>query len=188
KRLGDKLELLLAESLRVAHEAGALRSQDLKRVTDGTTGQPKATSFPNDAKLLHAAIKGLNRLATRHGVRLRQSYSRVAKAAAMMASRYAHAKQFRRHQRQLPIVRSRLGRIIRDVRRKIEGQAALEEAFVLPLGRATQIRSQQQRQRGFKLYSSHAPELGCIGKGKASAPYELVVKASVTTPNRRAPG
>ena len=29
KRLGDKLELLLAESLRVAHEAGALRSQDL---------------------------------------------------------------------------------------------------------------------------------------------------------------
>ncbi|MGY4167315.1 hypothetical protein ACVIM8_001388 [Bradyrhizobium sp. USDA 4529] len=32
KRLGDKLELLLAESLRVAHETGALRSQDLKRV------------------------------------------------------------------------------------------------------------------------------------------------------------
>ncbi|MDA9421586.1 transposase, partial [Bradyrhizobium sp. CCBAU 53380] len=31
KRLGDKLELLLAESLRVAHEAGTLRSQDLKR-------------------------------------------------------------------------------------------------------------------------------------------------------------
>jgi IS5 family transposase len=31
KRLGDKLELLLAESLRVAHGAGALRGQDLKR-------------------------------------------------------------------------------------------------------------------------------------------------------------
>ena len=46
KRLGDKLELLLAESLRVAHEAGALPGQDLKRVT------------------VHAAIKGLNRLAT----------------------------------------------------------------------------------------------------------------------------
>jgi IS5 family transposase len=44
--------------------------------------QPKAISFPTDAKLLHAAIKGLNRLATRHGVRLRQSYSRVAKATA----------------------------------------------------------------------------------------------------------
>ena len=142
----------------MAHEAGALRGQDLKRVTVDTTVQPKAITFPTDAKLLHAAIKGLNRLARRHSVRLRQSYSRVAKAAAMMAGRYAHAKQSRRHQRQLRILRSRLGRIIRDIRRKIEGQPALEEAFALPLGRATQIRSQQQRQRGWKLYSFHAPE------------------------------
>jgi hypothetical protein len=86
--------------LRVAHEAGALRSQDLKRVTVDTTVQPKAISFPTDAKLLHAAIRGLNRLARKHGIRLRQSYSRAAKAAAMMAGRYAHAKQFKRHQRQ----------------------------------------------------------------------------------------
>ena len=188
KRLGDKLELLLAESLRVAHEAGALRSQDLKRVTVDTTVQPKAITFPTDAKLLHAAIQGLNRLARRHSVRLRQSYSRVAKAAAMMAGRYAHAKQFGRHQRQLRILRSRLGRIIRDIRRKIEGQPALEEAFALPLGRAAQIRSQQQRQRGWKLYSFHAPEVECIGKGKAAALYEFGVKASIVTNNRRAPG
>ena len=188
KRLGDKLERLLAESLRVAHEAGALRSQDLKRVTVDTTVQPKAISFPTDAKLLHAAIRGLNRLARRHGVRLRQSYRRVAKAAAMMAGRYAHAKQFRRHQRQLRILRSRLGRIIRDIRRKIEGQGKLEAAFEQPLSRATQIRSQEQRQRGYKLYSFHAPEVECIGKGKASAPYEFGVKASFVTTNGRPPG
>ncbi|MGY4501410.1 hypothetical protein ACVWYH_005341 [Bradyrhizobium sp. GM24.11] len=171
KRLGDKLELLLAESLRVAHEAGALRSQDLKRVTVDTTVQPKAITFPTDAKLLHAAIKGLNRLARKHGVKLRQSYLRIAKTAAMMAGRYAHAKQFKR---QLRILRSRLGRIIRDIRRKIEGRAVLENAFALPLSRASQIRSQQQRQRGWKLYSFHAPEVECIGKGKAAAPYELM--------------
>jgi IS5 family transposase len=188
KRLGDRLELLLAESLRVAHGAGALRGQDLKRVTVDTTVQPKAITFPTDAKLLHAAIKGLNRLARRYGVRLRQSYCRVAKAAAMMAGRYAHAKQFRRHQRQLRILRSRLGRIIRDIRRKIGGQPVLEQVFALPLGRATQIRSQQQRQRGWKLYSFHAPEVECIGKGKAAAPYEFGVKASIVTNNRRAPG
>src|SRR5438874_4863666 len=56
------------------------------------------------------------------------------------------------------------------------------------LGRATQIRSQQQRQRGWKLYSFHAPEVECIGKGKAAAPYEFGVKASIVTNNRRAPG
>ena len=172
----------------MAHGAGALRSQDLKRVTIDTTVQPKAITFPTDAKLPHAAIKGLNRLASRHGVRLRQSYCCIAKAAAMMAGRYAHAKQFKRHQRQLRVLSSRLGRIIRGIRRKIEGRLALEEAFALALGRAKQIRSQQQRQRGWKLYSFHAPEVECIGKGQAAAPYEFGVKASIVTNNRRAPG
>src|SRR6201987_1299169 len=119
KRLGGKLELLLAESLRVAHESGALRTKDLARVTVDTTVQPKNNTFPTDAKLLHAAIKGLNRLARRHGVQLRQSYLRVAKRAAMMAGRYAHAKQFNRHHREVRFLRTRLGRLIRDMRRKI---------------------------------------------------------------------
>jgi IS5 family transposase len=188
KRLGDKLEMLLAESLRVAHESGALRTRDLKRVTVDTTVQPKAVSFPTDAKLLHAAIKGLNRLARKHGVRLRQSYLRIAKRAAMMAGRYAHAKQFNRHRRQLRILRTRLGRIIRDIRRKIAGQEQIAAVFEAPLSRASQIRHQQQRQRGWKLYSFHAPEVECIGKGKASAPYEFGVKASIVTTNARAPG
>jgi len=187
-RLGDKLELLLAESLRVAHESGALRAKDLERVTVDTTVQPKAITFPTDAKLLHAAIKGLNRLARKHGVRLRQSYQRIAKQAAMMAGRYAHAKQFNRHQRQLRLLRTRLGRLIRDIRRKIAGDVDLEAAFTRPLSRADQIRSQQQRQRGWKLYSFHAPEVECIGKGKASAPYEFGVKVSIVTTNARAPG
>ena len=175
-------------ALRVAHASGALRTKDLARVTVDTTVQPKAITFPTDAKLLHAAIKGLNRLAVTHGVRLRQSYLRIAKHAAMMAGRYAHAKQFNRHRRQLRILRTRLGRIIRDIGRKIADQPALQEVFTWPLARANQIRSQQQRQRGWKLYSFHAPEVECIGKGKASAPYEFGVKASIVTTNARAPG
>ena len=81
------------------------RPQPLVRAREVFRGEP------TDAKLLHAAIKGLNRLARKHAVRLRQSYLRIAKTAAMMAGRYAHAKQFKRHQRQLRILRSRLGRI-----------------------------------------------------------------------------
>lgn len=188
KRLGNKLEFLLAESMRVAHDVGALRTRDLKRVTVDTTVQPKAVTFPTDTKLLHAAIEGLNQMVRKHGVRLRQSYRRVAKKAAMMAGRYAHAKQFKRHQRQLRLLKSRLGRIIRDIRRKIEGRPELEAVFETPLARAAQIRSQQQRQRGWKLYSFHAPEVECIGKGKAAAPYEFGVKASIVTTNGRAPG
>jgi IS5 family transposase len=186
KRLGDKLGLLLAESLRVAHTSGALRPRDLVRVTVDTTVQPKNITFPTDAKLVHAAIKGLNRLA-RHGVPLRQSYLRLAKRAAMMAGRYAHAKQFNRHQRELRFLRTRLGRLVRDIRRKVRGRDDLEAAFQEPLSRASQIRAQQQRQRGWKLYSFHAPEVECIGKGKARSPYEFGVKVSIVATNRCAP-
>jgi IS5 family transposase len=72
--------------------------------------------------------------------------------------------------------------------RKIEGHADVEAAFALPLARASQIRSQQQRQRGWKLYSFDAPETECIGEGKASAPYEFGVKVSIVTTNAHAPG
>lgn len=169
------------------HEAGALRSQDLKRVTVDTTVQPKAITFPTDAKLLHVAIKGLNRLARRQGVRLQQSYARVAKAAAMMAGRYAHAKRFRRHQRQLRILRSRLGRIIRDIRRKIEGQPALEEAFALPLGRPPDPLAAAASTRLEALF------LPCPGGGvhrqrQDGRALRVRVKASIVTNNRRAPG
>jgi transposase, IS5 family len=37
KRLGDKLELLLVESLRVGHDSGALRARDLARATVDAT-------------------------------------------------------------------------------------------------------------------------------------------------------
>jgi hypothetical protein len=71
---------------------------------------------------------------------LRQSYLRVAKRAAMMAGRYAHAKQFNRHRRELRILRTRLGRLIRDIGRNIAGHQDIEAAFctyILPDRRRT---------------------------------------------------
>ncbi len=41
-RIGDKLDRLLAESLRVAHGSGALTTDDLARVTVDSTVMPKA--------------------------------------------------------------------------------------------------------------------------------------------------
>ena len=147
-RMGEeRLEALLQESLAVATRTGAMKPNDLSRVIVDTTVQPKNITFPTDAKLLHAAINGIVRLAKKHRVQLRQSYLRIAKRAAMMAGRYAHAKQFKRHHRQLRLLRTRLGRIIRDVRRKIAGRPEIEAALEWPRARASQIHSQQQRQR-----------------------------------------
>jgi len=188
KRIGDRLDILLQESLRIAHDTGALQKSDLARVTIDTTVQPKNVAFPTDAGLLETAIRQLGKLAKAHDVPLRQSYARLARTAAMMAGRYAHAKQFKRMNGRIKFLRTRLGRIIRDIGRKTGCDAALQEVFAVALSRARQIRSQSPRQRGWKLYSWHAPETECIGKGKARAPYEFGVKVSLTTTNKRCRG
>ena len=188
KRIGDRLEALLQESVRVAHDVGALKKDDLARITVDTTVQPKNVTHPTDAKLMLTAIEKLSEQAKDLDIPLGQSYARVAKRAALMAGRYAHAKQFKRAGRQLRFLRSRLGRIERDIRRKISGDEALEEAFAVSLAKARQIRRQRQKQRGWKLYSWHAPETECIGKGKAHKPYEFGCKVSIATTNRRCKG
>jgi IS5 family transposase len=183
QRLGeDVLAALLQESLSVAHRTGALATKDLQRVVVDTTVQPKNVTFPTDVKLTHKAIVMLGKMAKQHDVPLRQSYVRLAKQAAIKAGRYAHAKQFKRHNRELKFLRTRLGRVIRDIGRKTEGDAALRDVFAVPLSRAVQVRGQRQRQRGWKLYSLHAPEVECIGKGKAHKPYEFGCKVSIATP------
>jgi IS5 family transposase len=183
QRLGEEqLAALLQESVAVAHKTGALATQDLERVAVDTTVQEKAIAHPTDARLTHRAIEKLADLARREGVTLRQSYLRVAKRAAIMVGRYTHAHQFKRARRELKFLRTRLGRIIRDVRRKIEGDTALEERFARLLALAHRVRHQDQHQRGPKVYSLHAPEVECIGRGKARAPYEFGCKVSITTP------
>jgi transposase, IS5 family len=112
---------LLQESLSVAYKTGALATRDLERVVVDTTVQPKAIAHPTDARLVHRAIEKLTELARRNDVPLRQSYRRVAKRAAIMVGRYTHAHQFQRARRQLKFLRIRLGRVIRDIRRKIDG-------------------------------------------------------------------
>jgi transposase, IS5 family len=130
----------------------------------------------------------LTALAHRHGVGLRQSYRRVAKRAAIMVGRYTHAHQFKRARRALKFLRTRLGRVIRDIRRKIAGNSQLATRFAGLLALAMRVRFQDHRQRGPKVYAVHAPEVECIGKGKARAPYEFGCKVSVTTPATKPKG
>ncbi len=183
QRLGEEqLVALIQESLSVAHKMGAIETKDLERVAVDTTVQPKAIAHPTDARLMHRALEKLVALAQREDVPLRQSYRRVAKRAAIMVGRYIHAHQFNRARRQLKFLRTRLGRVIRDIRRKIDGNPVLEDRFAHLLDLAVKVRHQDHRQRGPKVYALHAPEVECIGKGKARAPYEFGCKVSVATP------
>ena len=78
--------------------------------------------------------------------------------------------------------------MIRDIRRKIAGDEALQQRFADWLALAVRVRLQDHRQRGPKVYALHAPEVECIGKGKARAPYEFGCKVSVATPATKPKG
>ena len=174
QRMGEeRLVALIQESLAVATRTGAAKPADFSKVIVDTTVQPKAVAFPTDARLMHRARERLAKLARKTGLDLRQSYARVGKHALIAHQRYAHAKQFKRANRALRTIRTYLGRVTRDIVRKIRGEAELESVFAHPLMLARRVREQRQHQRGRKVYSLHAPEVECIGKGKAHRPYEI---------------
>jgi transposase, IS5 family len=118
----------------------------------------------------------------------RQMHGRVGKLALIKHQRYAHAHQFKRANRALRKLRTYLGRVIRDIRRNTAGNDRMHEAFLRPLYLAERVLSQDRRQRGRKVYSLHAPEVECIGKGKAHKPYEFGVKVSVATTVKHSAG
>jgi IS5 family transposase len=133
QRMGqEKLKALLQESLAVASRTDAMKPSDLACVVIDTTVQPKAVMFPTDAKLLNRARERLVRLAKKLGVSLRQSYARVGKLALIKHQRYAHAHPFKRANRRLRKLKTYLGRIIRDIERRIVWNEDLREAFIRP--------------------------------------------------------
>ena len=189
QRMGEaRLEVLLQESLAVAVKTEAVTLPELSKVIVDTTVQEKAITFPTDAKLLNRAREKLVALCKRHGVKLRQYYPKVGKLALMKYQRYAHAKQFKRARRALRALRTYLGRVIRDIERQIRKAPSLNAFFRPMLFLAGRVRAQERGQRGAKVYSLHAPEVECIGKGKAHRPYEFGVKVSVATTIARAAG
>ena len=145
-----------------------------------TTVQPKAVTFPTDVGLMRKAITSLVDLAKKNSIDLRQTYERVVKRAAIKSGRYRHAKQMKRAKREEQFIRTRLGRVTRDISRKIQGNNALKDIFTGDLLKAFTLQKQQRHSKG-KVYSWHAPETECIGKAKAHKPYEFGCKVSVRT-------
>jgi transposase, IS5 family len=178
KRVGvDGIERLLKQILKTAVQCSALKPNELKCVTVDTTVQEKAIAFPTDARLYDKARKAIVKAARTHAIKLRQSYVRLGKKALIQQSRYASARQPKRAQKYTKQLRTYLGRVIRDVERKLS-PLPLE---VQPLiERAKQIH-QQQKQDSHKCYSVHAPEVECIAKGKAHKRYEFGCKVVLVT-------
>jgi transposase, IS5 family len=184
ERIGPSgMERLLAATVEAALASGAVKPASLERVSVDTTVQPKAIAFPLDSRLYHRGREILVRLAAKHGVKLRQSYQRLGKRTLRLANRYAHARQMRRARREIKRLKTFLGRVARDVGRKITECPGVAHHFAQPLARMARLLAQQKSDHG-KLYALHAPEVECLAKGKAHKRYEFGVKVSVAATNR----
>lgn len=182
------LEKLLQSSLSSAYKLGALSLKDLRRVALDTTVQEKAIAHPTETGLLSKALNKLSSAAQRFGIKVRQHYKRVVKRASIMAGRYLHARQMKRAKKKIKFIRTRLHRLIRDVKRKAEQQFEKLPVALEQIVERAEIIADQKRGDPFYQYAWHAPEVECIGKGKARKAYEFGCKVALATQLRVSKG
>ena len=182
KRLGEAgVEELLAQSIDAAKRAHLIGPASLKRVIVDTTVMNKAIAYPTDSALLEKCRCLLVAAARRYGLALRQNYNRQGPHLVRQIARYAHARQFKRMRHELRILRTRVGRVQRDIERQLAGLAEHEQSSLNDLLARTRRILTQRPQDKNKLYAVHAPEVECISKGKARTRYEFGVKVSIAT-------
>jgi IS5 family transposase len=181
------VEELLKATIDTAVQTKAVRPAEFERIIVDTTVQEKAIAHPVDSRLLDIARAKVVQAARRAGIALKQTFSKESKALRRKAGGYAHAKQFKRLRRTVKRQRTILGIVLREVRRKLPTATSLSVATLSGLNtlldRAERIRTQQRKDKD-KLYALHAPEVECIGKGKARKPYEFGVKASIAVTHK----
>ncbi len=181
KRVGDSgVEKLLKELLATAKRSGHLKQCDVNKVNADTTVQEKAIAFPTDARLYHKMRQALVHATEARDISLRQSYRRLSKQALAKQGRYSHARQMKRSKKMTRKLKTYLGRVVRDIERKVpEPDAQLKELLAM----AERLLLQQRNDKN-KLYSIHASEVECISKGKVHKRYEFGCKVSMVTSAR----
>lgn len=125
-----------------------------------TTVMEKAVAHPTDSRLMERCREHLVKAAARHGQTLRQNYNREAPRLASQIGRYAHAKQYKRKRKRirkaLRTLRSRVGRVMREVERQLEGVAQQSRLAVEELiGRTKRILSHRRRQLCWPVVLPH---------------------------------
>ena len=180
----EKLEKILQESLHVAYKTKALSTKDVHKIAVDTTVQEKAVDYPSEVQLFLDGIIDLGRSAKKAGLRLKQNYRFIAKALAVKASGYAHARQMNR----LKMAKKAMRKLMFKLKARIEnalsrsGKKAEEMPAYLQerLVRSSRILFQQKTDKD-QLLVWHAPEVECVAKGKARSPYEFGCKVSLAT-------
>ncbi|TJZ90659.1 IS5 family transposase [Paracoccus gahaiensis] len=183
KRIGEEgAEWLLTKTIEAGRRSGAVEDRSLSRVAVDTTVMEKNIAHPTDARLYETARGKLVALANEGGITLRQNYNRLAPRLAVRIGRYAHARQSKRMGKALKQLRGYTGRVLRDIRRQLDGiaEGSFRERVLDTLVLVGRLLHQTPKSRG-KIYALHEPEVDCISKGKARKRYEFGTKVSLAT-------
>ena len=178
KMTAEDAQALLQLTIETALKTQAVKQSEFNRVNIDTTVQEKTVSYPTDSGLMVKAMMKLGKLAKANDLPIKQSYKFVGKKPLFKGSNYRRAQQMKRAKKSDAKLKTYLGRLVRDIERKLDSHEPLKPIFQALLDKANRLLAQTRTSKN-KLYSLHAPEVACIAKGKVTKRYEIGVKVSV---------
>jgi transposase, IS5 family len=182
QRISEKgVEKLLQITIEAGKATKTITEQSFEKVIVDTTVQPKAIQHPTDARLYRKVHAAMLRIAEQEGLDLRQSYRKLMERAFRKHGGHMKAKQYKRAKPIRRSLKTMAGRVLRDVERKMSDAAFEAHKGTMLL---SELILAQKRKTKNKVYSLHASEVECIGKGKAHRPYEFGVKVSLAVTHK----
>lgn len=160
-------------TIEAAHRGGVVRAASVDRVIVDTTVMPKAIAHPTDSRLLEKSRQQLVAVAENTAWPCVRTTTARPPGLAAQIGRYAHAKQFKRMRKAVRTLRTRVGRVQREVARQLDRVPEQAKAKVSDLlARTGRILTQRTKDKN-KLYALHAPEVECISKGQGLNPLRV---------------
>ena len=185
---------IMKELVRIGMKVGALKKKDLDSAIIDTTVQIKNIKHPHDAQLMEKARDKIVKLCKNLNISLNETYAKSFKINMIKLWKYSKDSKVKKKWKTLKKLKTLLGRLIRICERAIEKQGfflSVSDSEIL--SRVKKIHAQSVLKKAEKetykklhsiLYSFHATEVECIGKGKLNKPYELGNKVGIGVSGR----
>ena len=188
--------LILKELAAVGLRVGAYKKKDLDSAIIDTTVQIKHIKYPHDAYLLGKAREELVKLCHRWGIKLNETYAKKYKSCLLKLWKYKPESQSRKRHKLRKHMKMLVGRLIRRADQALGSMNFdLDEEDRFLFSKIKRIYAQSflskterkaYKEAGYKiLYSFHAEEVECIGKGKLNRPYEFGNKVGLGVTGQR---